>query len=402
MIVFREVWKSFDSLSVLRGVNLEIEDGLTTAIIGDPPTFYQVLNPAGSRGGSEILQDLAHAGLSIVDREGSLRPQLASAVPSLENGMWQLLPDGRMQTTWMIRPGAAWQDGALVTAGDLVFTIEVGRDPDLPEFRDGAYASIEAVEAIDPGTVLVSWSKTYISAGSLFTRGLAPPLPRHLLERAYSESKAAFSQLPYFAEQYVGAGPYELREWIRASRVSFAANDRYVLGRPKIDQIELRVIPDPNTLVANVLAGELDATLGKTLSLEQALEVQRQWRNGRMEVAQANPLQIHPQFLDPDPAVIGDVRFRRALYQRVDRRQLVDALLAGQSMVAESWLSRTTRLSIDRWRRALFAICLIRRPRFGRSKIWATPGRRMADSGIRLPSALPLSSAPLRSMSTRR
>jgi ABC-type transport system substrate-binding protein len=50
-------------------------------------------------------------------------------------------------------------------------------------------------------------------------------------------------------------------------------------------------------------------------------------------------LQIHPQFLDPDPAVISDLRFRRALYQGIDRRQLVDALLGGQSVVAESWLS---------------------------------------------------------------
>ena len=174
---------------------------MTAAIIGDPPTMYQVLNPAGSRGGSEILQDLAHAGLGIVDRQGSLQPQLATAIPSLDNGMWQLFPDGRMQTSWTIREGAVWHDGAPLTADDLVFTIAVGQDPELPEFRDAAISTIESVEAIDARTVRVTWSKTYISADNLFTRGLAPPLPKHILEPLLLENKATFSQQPYFPDQ---------------------------------------------------------------------------------------------------------------------------------------------------------------------------------------------------------
>ena len=86
---------------------------------------------------------------------------------------------------------------------------------------------------------------------------------------------------------------------------------------------------DLNALAANILAGDIEVTLGKSLSLEPALGVRAQWSAGHMEVSPANPLQIHPQFLNPDPAVMADVRFRRALYQSIDRQELIDTLLAG-------------------------------------------------------------------------
>ena len=33
------------------------------------------------------------------------------AVPTLENGLWKVLPDGRMETSWRLKPGLVWQDG---------------------------------------------------------------------------------------------------------------------------------------------------------------------------------------------------------------------------------------------------------------------------------------------------
>ncbi|MEA2642724.1 MAG: hypothetical protein QOF51_4118, partial [Chloroflexota bacterium] len=41
-----------------------------------------------------------NADLSVMDDHGTLRPELAEAVPSAENGLWKVFPDGRMETTW--------------------------------------------------------------------------------------------------------------------------------------------------------------------------------------------------------------------------------------------------------------------------------------------------------------
>src|SRR5437763_3032118 len=68
------------------------------------------LQPAGQGSGSRELRQLVNAGLTILDDHGERRGQLAEVFPTLENGLWKLLPAGRMQTTWNLRRGARWND----------------------------------------------------------------------------------------------------------------------------------------------------------------------------------------------------------------------------------------------------------------------------------------------------
>jgi len=312
---------------------------ITAAIRGDPHTLYNVLNLNNAVPGIDAVEDLVNAGLTNLDEWAVPFPQLAEAVPTLENGLWKLLPDGRMETTWTIQPGAQWHDGTPFSSRDLLFTTRVVQDRDLPDFRNVVYDSIEAVEAADARTVTVRWKQPYIEADRMFSRGLALPLPEHLLERAYAENKPGFTQHPYFSQDFVGTGAYRVREWAKGSHMVLEATDRYPLGRPRIDEIEVRFILDANTLVANVLAGAIDVTLGRRLSLEQGLQVGDQWRDGRLEVAPSNMIMVYPQFIDPSPIVVADLRFRRALMHGLDRQQMADALQAGLSTVAHSWLT---------------------------------------------------------------
>jgi hypothetical protein len=62
----------------------------------------------GSVPGLDALEELAHAGLTHVDPQGKRVAKLAEAVPAIENGLWQVMPDGRMQTTWKLRESARW------------------------------------------------------------------------------------------------------------------------------------------------------------------------------------------------------------------------------------------------------------------------------------------------------
>src|SRR5581483_11972924 len=52
--------------------------------------------------GYDALEALVSAGLANVNDRGLLHPQLAEDVPTIENGLWRVLPDGRMETTWHI------------------------------------------------------------------------------------------------------------------------------------------------------------------------------------------------------------------------------------------------------------------------------------------------------------
>ena len=77
---------------------------ITVAIMGDPSGLSNTIDRAGAGGtpGLDAVEEMVNAGLSQVDAGGVLRPVLAEVVPSLENGLWKLLPDGRMETTWRI------------------------------------------------------------------------------------------------------------------------------------------------------------------------------------------------------------------------------------------------------------------------------------------------------------
>ncbi len=311
---------------------------ITLVFRGTPTTLREDLNRAAGAQSVSDLEELLHVGLATIDQRRDLAAKLAESVPTIENGGWQLFPDGTMETTWRIRKGAQWHDGAPLTAEDVIFAAQVARDPSLPFPRDPGFRAIDGIDAPDPQTLTIHWREPFIEADLLFGVRILP-LPRHVLEEAYRESRATFTQLPYWTSEFVGTGPYRLRTLERDSHAILAANEAFVLGRPRIDEIVVKFIGDANAAIANVLAGEAELTLSRVVSLEQAIQVRDQWGGGRMDVLLSGGLHIYPQFINPNPPIVADVRFRQAMFHALDRQQMVDSLLFGVTQVAHAFLS---------------------------------------------------------------
>lgn len=309
---------------------------VTIGILGDPPALYNSIGTAS--GADDVAEELVNRGLTEADDTRTFRPLLAEDIPTIENRLWRVFPDGRMETTWRIKPGVVWHDGAPYTSADLVFTIQAVRDRELPLTRRAAYASIDGADAPDERTITVRWSRPYIDADTLFSRELALPIPKHILERAATEDKANFEHHPYWTEAFVGAGPFRLQETALGVPVLLRANDRYVLGRPKVDEIEFKVFPDVNSLTASILAGAVDMSLGRGFDFDQAVVVERQWREGRVASRFSGSQVIYTQFLGTNPPIVAEVQFRRALLQAIDRQQMVDQLLEGRGVLAHVFL----------------------------------------------------------------
>jgi peptide/nickel transport system substrate-binding protein len=289
------------------------------------------------------VAELVHAALVHADDQGALRPQLAEAVPTLENGLWQLLPEGRMTTTLTIKPDARWHDGTPVTTDDLLLGARVEQDRELGIPRARVWDFVEAIEPRDARTVTVRWNAPYIEADAMFSYLYAFPLPKHLLEAAYSENKAGFLGLPYWSNEFVGAGPYRMHEWVPNSHVVVRRNDDYLLGQPKVEEIEVRFVQDPNTVMTNLLARAADITLGKSLiPLEQGELVARQRGDMRVSTTYRSWYPLHAQFIDTQPAIVLDVRFRRALLHAIDRQTLADNFIGPRTTVAHSYVGPDT------------------------------------------------------------
>jgi ABC-type transport system substrate-binding protein len=108
------------------------------------------------------------------------------------------------------------------------------------------------------------------------------------------------------------------------SGAMLAANDRFVFGRPRIDQIEVRFITDMNTVTANLLAGTVDVPLGRGIRPEHALQLREMSQDLNVVVGKrvGSALPIFPQFMNPQPAIIANVELRRALLHALDRTEM--------------------------------------------------------------------------------
>jgi peptide/nickel transport system substrate-binding protein len=315
---------------------------IAVAIAGEPRTLSDTINQANSGGVAGVAEVEALITGTMVYRHGetgALLPMLAEQPPTLENGLWKLTPEGRMETVHRIRPNAQWHDGTPITAEDLAFTARVAQDSEVPSLAHVGFRSVDRVEVTDPRTVTVFWKRPYIEADLMFSERLGVPLPKHLLEQVYLEDKANFTNAPYWTEKFVGNGPFKIRDYQTGSHMIVMANEQFVLGRPKLDEITVRFIQDANALIANLLAGQVELTLGRRLSVEQGIEVSKQWQQGQMQVSGQNWLALYPQFVNPNPPVIANLQFRRALLHATDRQQLVDILTQGLSSVAHSMVS---------------------------------------------------------------
>src|SRR5205823_1614558 len=96
-------------------------------------------------------------------------------------------------------------------------------------------------------------------------------------------------------------------------------------------------VPLPRHLLEGVFLADL--TIGGALSLDQALQIQDRWTDGRLVNKSGASVPAYPQFVNSSPPLLTDLRFRRALLEAIDRQQVVDTLMAGQSMIAHTFIS---------------------------------------------------------------
>src|SRR5581483_10770792 len=280
--------------------------------------------------------------LTVVDEHDAILPRLATELPSVDNRRWRVNPDGSMDVTWTIHPDIRWQDGAAFTSADLLFSFGVYKDPEIVNKRGLGVPLMESATAPDPRTFVVHWAQTYASAN---TGDEVLPMPQHLLEDAYHGDKEAFVNSRYFTTEFVGLGPYRLTRWDSGSSMEFARFTDYFAGRPPLDRVILKFIPDPNTMLANILSGEVDVVLPPSVDIDTLFEIQRRWQ-GSGNVARADPTGRF-RLMDPQhrteyarPHLFGTTNstVRQALYTAVDRKTIAEVLTQGIAPIADSWI----------------------------------------------------------------
>jgi len=282
------------------------------------------------------------AGLAAKDSSEVPFPVLAESLPQLNTDTWKVFQDGRMETTYRLRPGLAWHDGRPLTADDFAFALRAFKaesrwvsSPSGDERKSAPF--MDEIVALDSHSLVIRWARAYPGATDL----LFQPLPRHLLETWVDQDDAdAYYGLDYWTTGYVGAGPYRLARWERNAFMEGTAFEGYALGRPKIDRIVLTFSDRPPVTVARLLADDVDMALDRAIEFQEAITLRQEWAartQGRFLLSpiQLRYVQIQARPAYADPPALLDVRARRALLHAIDRPALAEAMVDDRGMAAD-------------------------------------------------------------------
>ena len=216
---------------------------ITVAVEGEPasmdPAFdYDFVSGLAVGSVTEPL-------LKFCENDQKLCPNLAES--------WTVSPDGKVYTL-KIRQGVKFHDGSTMTVDDVIFSINRIRDPKLGSYVGWMLAKVADVTAPDASTVVITLSEP----DALFEYALAATAT-HVVNKKFVEANGDKYGTPEVGS--IGTGPFKFVEWKSGDHQTLARFDDYwnkANGGPYLDQITIKIIPEPTTRVAGLQTGEID------------------------------------------------------------------------------------------------------------------------------------------------
>ena len=308
------------SCCVPAAVAQELRIGASTEATTMDPHFYN-LTP-NVEAAAYVFDTLVST-----DRSGRLVPSLAES--------WSLRDD----TTWdfKLRPDVLFQDGAPLTADDVVFTFSrlptvVNSPSNFSKFT----GHITKVEVLDTHTLRIHTDTRYPFLTADLTQ--IAIVSRHHGQGAttadYNSGKAM-----------VGTGPYKFVEWVPGDRLVYVRNDSYWGPRPAWERVIIKQLPNPPSRTAALLSGTVDVINQVSPDDVAALQkrdgfVVRQVPEDRLMYLSVDMTRAQSPYvtdrkgnpLDRNP--LADIRVRRALSMAINRPAMADRVMAGQALPA--------------------------------------------------------------------
>jgi peptide/nickel transport system substrate-binding protein len=199
-----------------------------------------------------ITFDLFQLSFWQFDDEGNVSLELATEFPTMENG---LISEDGLTITIPLREGVVWSDGTPVTAHDYVFTTEmIMAEENAVQTRYPNDTFVESVTALDDYTVEIVMNEPYVGWAVGLDWNF---IPEHVLRPVF-EAEGTIDNAAWNRDQSVTNGPFKLKEWEATSHLILEANDDYWRGRPILDQLFIRIVPDDEAQMAAIKTGDTD------------------------------------------------------------------------------------------------------------------------------------------------
>jgi peptide/nickel transport system substrate-binding protein len=278
---------------------------LVEAMLGEPDNL---ITPLSTSAASQSVASQIYVSLIKYDKDITIVPYAAKS--------YEVLDGGRL-IRFVLRDDIRWFDGEPLTAEDVEFTYKLMIDPNTPTAYAENFKAVKAFRLTGRYSFEVEYDKPFAKALITWAMDI---LPRHVL-KGENLLETKYSREP------MGAGPYKLTEWTPGSRIVLDANPDFFEGKPFIEHIIYRMIPDLSTQFLELQAGNLDVM--ELTPLQYLYQTTGPGWDGsfrKFEYLAFGYSFLGFNFRHP---FFQDVRVRQAIDFAIDRREIVKGVLYG-------------------------------------------------------------------------
>lgn len=232
---------------------------------------------------------------------------------------YELVDDTTYRFT--LKKGVLFHDGVEMTTKDVKYTFDTLRKEDAT-YRLAGDFSFMYIEEIDDHSFYLHTDEPNVSA----TRKLpnVKILPKHYVEKV---GDAEFASAP------IGSGPYKFTSWTKDDAIELEAFNDYFGGKPAIDTVVFKIIPESSARVSALQAGEVDLITAVPTSQVEYLS-----KTENLEVSSVGTTRLVYLTMNTlkEGSPMQDVRVRKAVNHAIDRNALINGLLDGYALPASN------------------------------------------------------------------
>ena len=273
--------------------------------------------------------------LNVFDRlvEVEVKDGKSEIVPSLAKS-WDISEDGKTYILHLME-GVKFHNGEDFKADDVVYSLNrivtvqgavnssfVSQIEGFDELTNGVATELSGVKAIDDYTVEIKLKEPY--AGFMASLAAAPV--SILDEKTTTMAGDKFGIEPEFT---VGTGPFKLKEWKLNEGIELVKNENYWKEAPKIDGVEIKVVPDTETQNIMYRNGELDI-LDLDYMVDYIPTYKQEFKDNLVSVPRVG---ITYFTFNENIEPLNNVNIRKALSMAIDRQAIVDSMYNGTASI---------------------------------------------------------------------
>jgi len=256
----------------------------------------------------QAAQDRIHCvseAMSSIDEDGKPIPALATSWEVVDGKKWR----------FHLRKGVKFHSGEDFTAEDVAFSINTCQDPKTKCARRGVLKGYR-VEIVDDYTVDI-----------ISDKGAVDPIlpPAWYCIRILPKDTFTKMGIEKFSRATVGTGAFQVVEWKEGEHLILKAFDNYWGGRPKIDKIIIKTVPEAAARVIGLKTGKLDVITNVPPEEVKSID-----EDPNLEIVKKPSLWVmHHQFRCDAPPFKDNINLRKAVAHAIDSKTICDTILGG-------------------------------------------------------------------------